>query len=209
MLESQLHLVSAILILFAAVVPIYLTVRLRNNLRKLVLVLTIFILVHAVYHVVGFFGLTILGEGVFEPLSVAILIYFGIVYSGMTRPKYLGAKNSTLVAWTPSTLLLLMDNITTTLLLVALGIFVWLAVLSKNIRTFQFQISIFIIIWILGEIAGILRDSGIISLSALQGDVGLEIHVVSMFFFSMLLWVRFYNSQRSGRRMIEGVDATL
>ena len=209
MLESQLHLVSAILILLAAVVPIYLTVRLRNNLRKLVLVLTIFILVHAVYHVVGFFGLTILGEGVFEPLSVAILIYFGIVYSGMTRPKYLGAKNSTVVAWTPSTLLLLMDNITTTLLLVALGIFVWLAVLSKNIRTFQFQISIFIIIWILGEIAVILRDSGIISLSALQGDVGLEIHVVSMFFFSMLLWVRFYYSQRSGRRMIEDVDATL
>jgi hypothetical protein len=189
MLESQLHLVSAILILLAAVVPVYLTVRLRDNLRKLVLVLTIFILVHAVYHIVGFFGLTILAEGVFEPLSVAILIFFGIVYSGMTRPKYLGAKNSTVVAWTPSTLLLLMDNITTTLLMVALGIFVWLAVLSKNIR----------ILW----------DSGIISLSALQGDVGLEIHVVSMFFFSMLLWVRFYYSQRSGRRMIEGVDATL
>lgn len=209
MLESQLHLVSAILILLAVVVPLYLTVRLRDNLRKLVLVLTIFILVHAVYHVVGFFGLTILGEGVFEPLSVAILIFFGIVYSGMTRPKYLGAKNSTVMVWTPGTLLLLMDNITTALLFVALGIFVWLAVLSKNIRTFQFQISIFIIIWILGEIAGILRDSGIISLSVLQGDVGLEIHVVSMFFFSMLLWVRFYYSQRSGRRMIEGVDATL
>jgi len=209
MLESQLHLVSAILILLAAVVPVYLTIRLRDNLRKLVLVLTIFILVHAVYHIVGFFGLTILAEGVFEPLSVAILIFFGIVYSGMTRPKYLGAKNSTAMVWTPGTLLLLMDNITTALLFVALGIFVWLAVLSKNIRTFQFQISIFIIIWIFGEIAGILRDSGIISLSVLQGDVGLEIHVVSMFFFSMLLWVRFYYSQRSGRRMIEGVDATL
>jgi len=209
MLESQLHLVSAILILFAAVVPIYLTVRLRNNLRKLVLVLTIFILVHAVYHIVGFFGLTILGEGIFEPLSVAILIFFGIVYSGMARPKHLGAKNLMVVVGTPGTLNLLMDNITTALLLVALGIFVWLAVLSKNIRTFQFQISIFIIIWILGEIAGILLDSGIISLSTLQGDIGLEIHVVSMFFFSMLLWVRFYNSQRSGERMIEDVDATL
>ena len=207
--RGQLHLVSAILILLAAVVPVYLTVRLRDNLRKLVLVLTIFILVHAVYHIVGFFGLTILAEGVFEPLSVAILIFFGIVYSGMTRPKYLGAKNSTAMVWTPGTLLLLMDNITTALLFVALGIFVWLAVLSKNIKTFQFQISIFIIIWIFGEIAGILRDSGIISLSVLQGDVGLEIHVVSMFFFSMLLWVRFYYSQRSGRRMIEGVDATL
>jgi hypothetical protein len=209
MLESQLHLVSAILILLAAVVPIYLIVRLRNNLRKLVLLLTIFILVHAVYHVVGFFGLTILGEAVFEPLSVAILIFFGIVYSGMTRPNRLGAKNLMVVGWTPGTLLLLMDNITTALLMVALGIFVWLAVLSKNIRTFQFQISIFIIIWILGEIAGILRDSGIISFSTLQGDIGLEIHVVSMFFFSMLLWIRFYYSQRSGRRMIEDVDATL
>jgi hypothetical protein len=209
MLESQLHLVSAILILLAAVVPIYLIVRLRNNLRKLVLLLTIFILVHAVYHVVGFFGLTILGEAVFESLSVAILIFFGIVYSGMTRPNHLGAKNLMVVGWTPGTLLLLMDNITTALLMVALGIFVWLAVLSKNIRTFQFQISIFIIIWILGEIAGILRDSGIISFSTLQGDIGLEIHVVSMFFFSMLLWIRFYYSQRSGRRMIEDVDATL
>ena len=92
MLESQLHLDSAILILLAAVVPIYLTIRLKNNLRKLVIVLTIFILVHAVYHVVGFFGLTLLGEAVFEPLSVAILIFFGIIYSGMTRPKHLGTK---------------------------------------------------------------------------------------------------------------------
>ena len=113
------------------------------------------------------------------------------------------------VGWTPGTLLLLLDNITTALLMLALGIFVWLAVPSKNIRTFQFQISIFIIIWILGEIAGILRDTGIISFSTLQGDIGLEIHVVSMFFFSMLLWIRFYYSQRSGRRMIEDVDATI
>ena len=53
------------------------------------------------------------------------------------------------------------------------------------------------------------RDSGIISFSDLQGDIGLDIHVVSMFFFSVLLWIRFYYSQRSGRRMIEDVDATL
>jgi hypothetical protein len=208
MLESQLHFISAILILFAAVVPIYLTVRLRNNLRKLVLVLTIFILVHAVYHIVGFFGLTILAEVVFEPLSVAVLIFFGIVYSDIARPKNLRAKNMMVVVWNPGTLILLMDNITTILLLVALGIFVWLAILSKNIRTFQFQISIFIIIWTLGEIAGILRDSGILALSTLQGDVGLEIHVISMFFFSMMLWLRFYYSQRSGKKMIEDVDAT-
>jgi hypothetical protein len=208
MLESQLHFISTILILFAAVVPIYLTVRLRDSLRKLVLVLAIFILVHAVYHIVGFFGFTILAEVIFEPLSVAVLIFFGIVYSGIARPKNLGAKNMMAVVWTPGTLLLLMDDITTMLLLVALGIFVWLAILSKNIRTFQFQISMFIIIWIVGEITGVLQHSGIIVLSSLQGNVGLEIHVVSMFFFSMMLWLRFYYSERSGKKMIEDVDTT-
>jgi hypothetical protein len=207
MLESQLHFISAILILFAAVVPIYLTIKLRNDLRKLVLILTIFILVHSIYHIAGFFGLTILSEAVFEPLSVAILIYFGIIYYELTRPKYLGTK-SMMKMVLPGTLLFVMDNITAAMLFVVLGIFVWLATLSRNIRTFQFQISIFIIIWTLGEIASILRDNGMIVPSVIQGDIGLEIHVVSMFFFSIMLWLRFYYSQRSGRKIIEDVDAT-
>ena len=207
MLESQLHFISAILILFAAVVPIYLTIKLRNDLRKLVLILTISIFVHSVYHIAGFFGLTILSEAVFEPLSVAILIYFGIIYYELTRPKYLGTK-SMMKMVLPGTLLFVMDNITAAMLFVALGIFVWLATLSRNIRTFQFQISIFIIIWTLGEIASILRDNGMIVPSVIQGDIGLEIHVVSMFFFSIMLWLRFYYSQRSGGKIIEDVDAT-
>ena len=117
----------------------------------------------------------------------------------------MGVKNTMVVVWNPGTLLLLMNSITTLLLLVALGIFVWLAVRSRNIRSFQFQISIFIIIWILGEITGILQDNGITVLSALQGDVGLEIHVISMAFFSMMLWFRFYYSKRSRTKMIEDV----
>ena len=40
-------------------------------------------------HIVGFYGLTLLG-GVFEPLSVAVLIFFGIVYSGLAKPKNTG-----------------------------------------------------------------------------------------------------------------------
>jgi hypothetical protein len=205
MLETNLHFISAIVIFLAAIVPIYLTLKLKNNIRKLTLILTIFILTHAVYHIVGFYGLTLLGEGVFEPLSVAVLIFFGIIYSGFAKPKNMGVKNSMVVVWNPGTLLLLMNSITTLLLLVALGIFVWLAVRSRNIRSFQFQISIFIIIWILGEITGILQDNGIIVLSALHGDVGLEIHVISMVFFSMMLWFRFYYSKRSGKKMIEDV----
>jgi hypothetical protein len=204
MLEIQLHFISAIVILLAALVPIYLTIRLKDNLRKLVAILSLFLLTHSVYHILGFLGLTLLAEGVFEPLSVAVLVIFGFVYFGIAKPKNMSLRNM-VVAWNPATILILMNSITTMLLLIALGMFVWLAMRSKNIRTFQFQISIFIIIWISGEIAGILQDSGIIVLSPVQGDIGLEIHVVSMVFFSMMLWLRYYYSERSGKKMIEDI----
>ena len=42
--------------------------------------------------------------------------------------------------------------------------------------------SVFLVVWILGEIAGSLQDSGIIEFTALQGDIGLEIHIVFMVF---------------------------
>ena len=209
MLESQLHFISAIAIFLAAIVPIYLTLKLKDNLRKLTLMLTIFILTHAIFHVTGFFGFNFLAEGVFEPLSVAVLIFFGIAFSGFTRPSKVGIRNIVLV-WSPTTLfLIIMSNITLILLLVALGIFVWLAARSKKIRSFQFQMSIFLIVWILGEITGSLQDSGVVIFPVLQGDIGLEIHTVSMVFFSIMLWFRFYYSERSGKKMIEGLDATL
>jgi hypothetical protein len=56
MLETQLHLVNAIVALLAAAIPIYLTVRLKNNLRQLTAILSIFILVHVVRSWLGFFG---------------------------------------------------------------------------------------------------------------------------------------------------------
>jgi len=209
MLESQLHFISAIAIFLAAIVPIYLTLKLKDDLRKLTLMLTIFILTHAIFHVTGFFGFNFLAEGVFEPLSVAVLIFFGIAFSGFTRPSKVGIRNIVLV-WSPTTLfLIIMSNITLILLLVELGIFVWLAARSKKIRSFQFQMSIFLIIWILGEITGSLQDSGVVIFPVLQGDIGLEIHTVSMVFFSIMLWFRFYYSERSGKKMIEGLDATL
>jgi hypothetical protein len=208
MIEVQLQFISAIIILASSAVPIYLTIKLKDNLKKLTLILTVFILIHAVYHVFGFLGYSILAEGVFQPLSVITLIFFGIVYSGFTKPKSLGKKNM-IMAFNPDIFLLFMNNITIILLLIALGIFVWQVSRSKSIRSFQFQISIFLVVWILGEIVGNLEDNGIIVFPALQGNIGLEIHVVSMVLFGLMLWLRFYYSERSGRKMIEDVDATL
>jgi hypothetical protein len=208
MIDFQLQFISAIIILASSAVPIYLTIKLKDNLKKLTLILTVFILIHAVYHVFGFLGYSILAEGVFQPLSVITLIFFGIVYSGFTKPKSLGAKNM-VMALNPGIFLLFMNNITIILLLIALGIFVWQISRSKSIRSFQFQISIFLVVWILGEIVGNLEDNGIIVFPALQGNIGLEIHVVSMVLFGLMLWLRFYYSERSGRKMIEDVDATV
>ncbi|HET7149269.1 MAG TPA: hypothetical protein VFI73_12305 [Candidatus Nitrosopolaris sp.] len=209
MLETQLHFVSAIAIFLAAVVPIYLTLKLKDNLRRLTLILAIFILFHAIFHVTGYLGFNFLAEGVFEPLSVAVLILFGFAFSGFAKAARISVKNMTLV-WVPATLfLIIISNITIILLLVALGIFVWLVVRSKSIRSFQFQMSIFLVVWILGEIAGSLQDNRLIVFTALQGDIGLEIHVVSMVFLSIMLWLRFYYSERSGKKMIESLDATL
>jgi len=208
MLETQLYLVNGVVALLAAAIPIYLTINLNNNLRKLTATLSIFILVHAVYCWLDYFGFDFLSDGVFEPLSAAVLVYFGISYLGITNQRKASIKNMGII-WNPGTFLLLMSNVTLILLLGALSIFVWLAARSKEIRSFQFQISIFIVIWILGQVVGILQDSGIIVLPPTLDEIGLEIHVVSLVFLSIMMWVRFYYSERSGKRIVEDLDANM
>ena len=195
MLDNQLHLVNGIVILLAAAIPIYLTINLNNNLRKLTAILSIFILIHAVYCWLDYFGFDFLSDGVFEPLSAAALLFFGISYYRVNKKK--SNVKKMVAIWIPITFIPLLDSFTIILLVSALGIFAWLAAKSKDIRSFQFQISIFIIIWVLGQAAGSLQDNGTIVLSPFQGDIGLEIHVVSLVFFSIMVWLRFYFSQRN------------
>jgi hypothetical protein len=208
--EAQLHFVSSIVILIAAAVPIYLTIKLSGELKRLTAILSIFIFIHAIYQIVSFYGFDLLADTVLEPLSAAILIYFGVVYYGLAKPKDIGSIKNMVVVLSPATILLLMNSITIVLLLAALGIFIWLAAAqSKNIKSFQFQFPIFIIIWLLGDLVNILHNNGIVVFSSFQNIVGEEIHVVSMFFFSVMLWLRYYYSQRSSKMMVEDLDATL
>ncbi len=84
MLETEFHFLSAITILVAIVIPIYIAIQLRhsnnNRLRNLIVVLAVFIAVHGIYHMTDFFGFSFLAEWLFEPVSVAILIFFGLLY---------------------------------------------------------------------------------------------------------------------------------
>lgn len=83
--EAELHFVCTLFILAAAFVPVYLSVMLKGNLRKLAALLSVFVLIHAGYHVAGVMGMDFLSEDIFEPLSIAALIMFGLFYLNLTR----------------------------------------------------------------------------------------------------------------------------
>jgi hypothetical protein len=91
-------------------------------------------------------------------------------------------------------------GLTLVILFSSLAIFGWLAVRYRNIRSFEFQISVFIIVYIVGEI---LEDYKIPSLSTSLPYIGSQIHIVSAVFLAIILWLRLYYVRRSGRKMID------
>ena len=95
-------------------------------------------------------------------------------------------------------------SMTLILLLVAIIIFSILAIKSKNIRSFQFQTSIFVVIWIIGETVGILHEQGVINHD--MEDLGMQIHLGSMVFLSCMLCLRYYHSKNGGKKMIESLE---
>mgnify|MGYP007099591780 FL=1 len=97
------------------------------------------------------------------------------------------------------------NYITIILLFVGIGIFSLLAVDSRKIKSFQFQISIFIVIWIAGEIIDLLQSLGEIE-SILPSDLGIKIHLMAMIFFCGMVLVRFYLAKQSGKTMIDDLQ---
>ena len=93
-----------------------------------------------------------------------------------------------------------MSDITFILSLIPLIIFVWLAIRSKSIKSFQFQISIFIAVYILGEL---IENNRIDTFSTLPSNIGSQIHVGSAIFFTIMMWFRFYYAEKRGKKMIE------
>jgi len=71
----------------AAIVPIYLSLKLKSNLRILTVLLTVFIFVHGIYHLAYYAGEEVLGEGLFRTISIVVLIIFGIAFFYISRFK--------------------------------------------------------------------------------------------------------------------------
>jgi uncharacterized membrane protein YqgA involved in biofilm formation len=77
---TEINIINSIAIFFAAVIPIYLSCKLKENLQKLTILVGIFAIVHAIYHTTEVFGFEENAENIIEPLSVLVLVVFGFWY---------------------------------------------------------------------------------------------------------------------------------
>jgi hypothetical protein len=86
-IESWLDLVSAVMMFFAAIIPVYLSLKVKGDISKVTIMLTAFIIVHGIYHVVRMQGIESIADSVFEPASIIVLIAFGVTYLGVSYKK--------------------------------------------------------------------------------------------------------------------------
>ena len=85
--ELVMNSINAVLIFVAAGVPIYLCLKLNGYLKLLTCALASFVTIHGIYHLLEISNYGDLAHGLFEPLSVALLIVFGIMYMRIRQKK--------------------------------------------------------------------------------------------------------------------------
>ena len=96
-------------------------------------------------------------------------------------------------------------DLTLALLLVCLGFFGFLALRSRKISSFQFQLSVFVAIWTIGEMTNVFLQNGVISLPYSEYLLGYEVHLLSMVFFGALLWFRYILSSAKGKKLEDDI----
>jgi hypothetical protein len=88
------------------------------------------------------------------------------------------------------------------IIFMSLAVCGWLAVRYRNIRSFEFQILIFITTYVVGEIV---EDYKMPLLSAFP-YIGSQIHIASAVLLAIILWLRLYSARKGGRSMIDKVE---
>jgi D-alanyl-lipoteichoic acid acyltransferase DltB (MBOAT superfamily) len=87
-----------------------------------------------------------------------------------------------------------MSIITSILFLVSLTIFGWSSIKSRSVKNFQFQISVFIGLYVIGELFEIKQISTLLSL---PDGLGSQIHVGATIFLTFVIWMRLYYSENN------------
>jgi len=99
------------------------------------------------------------------------------------------------------------NDISLNLLVVTLVIFTILVLKSGGIRSFQFQMSIFIIIWIAGEILHVFGEGGFVSYPHLQ-ELSPILHFISMISISLVFLLRYIYVRRDGKKILSDFENT-
>lgn len=76
----EINLFDSVAVLIAAAIPIYLSFYVQGTLRILTVLLSIFVLIHALYHILEVFDYEDIADTIILPLSILLLIVFGLVY---------------------------------------------------------------------------------------------------------------------------------
>lgn len=94
------------------------------------------------------------------------------------------------------------ESFTPILLLIGLGLFGWLTVKSRNVKSFQFQLSLFMAIWIVGEAVDFFQEEELV-IGVGSNAIGLYVHFTAMAVFSVMIWVRFLLAKKAGKRLLD------
>src|SRR5437867_2150579 len=86
----------------------------------------------------------------------------------------------------PVDILAIFETFNLILILVAFAIFIRLAFKGKSLGTFRFQLSIFLLIWVMSEIPHIVESLGLIAIAGYE-DIGLYLHALSMIVFALFV----------------------
>ena len=90
------------------------------------------------------------------------------------------------------------------MLLVTLAIFGLITARYRNIRRFEFQISIFILLYIIGEVFEIYRFP---TISTALPYIGPQFHITASLFLAIMLWLRLYSVRRNGFKTIDKFES--
>jgi hypothetical protein len=83
-------------------------------------------------------------------------------------------------------IIVLFETFNLVLIFVAFAIFIRLAFKGKSLGAFRFQLSLFLLIWVISEIPHIAGSLGLLA-TASYVDVGLYLHAVSMAVFAIFV----------------------
>lgn len=92
------------------------------------------------------------------------------------------------------------ENVTLILTVIPLAIFIWIFTITKRIKSFQFQILIFIILYFIGELIENLQTKNAI-FSSTPSDIGPQIHVIAALYFTIIIIIRFFCSTQKGKKI--------